>query len=132
MFVSICLIILFCYFSPFYYWKKKKQNVAQVAEGATEGTLAEDGYATGTFSVVNVGAYGVRSSEAIVLPPQACILSVGAIERRVVVDDVSEWRAAPIMSATLSCDHRVIDGAVGAQWLQEFKAVMQSPVSMLI
>lgn len=94
--------------------------------------MSEDGYATGTFSVVNVGSYGVRSSEAIVVPPQACVLSVGAVERRVVVDDADAWRAAPIMSATLSCDHRVIDGAVGAQWLQEFKAVMQSPVSMLI
>ena len=94
--------------------------------------MSEDGYETGTFSVVNVGAYGVRSSEAIVVPPQACILSVGAIEQRVVVDPVNEWRGAPIMSATLSCDHRVIDGAVGAQWLQEFRVVMQSPVSMLI
>lgn len=95
-------------------------------------SLGDDAYSTGTFSVVNVGAYGVRSSEAIVVPPQACILSVGAIEQRVVVDPANEWRAAPIMSATLSCDHRVIDGAVGAQWLQEFRALIQSPVSMLI
>lgn len=112
------------------------QAVASATEGAQSETLAGDAYQTGTFSVVNVGAYGVRSSEAIVVPPQACVLSVGCVEDRVVVDSdpnsPGEWRSAPIMSATLSCDHRVIDGAVGAQWLAEFKANMQSPVSMLI
>lgn len=81
--------------------------------------------------------FGVKSAAPIVLPPQACGLSLGAIVDSVVPstpDDKSEeaWKIAPIMVATLSCDHRVVDGAVGAQWLSSFKQLVENPNAMLL
>ena len=102
------------------------KSVSTTAEAAADQSLPASEYAPGTFTVVNVGAFGVRQSENIVVTPQACLLSVGAIERKVLVDG-DQWRAAPVAAMTLSCDHRVVDGAVGAQWLAEFKSLLQNP-----
>lgn len=85
----------------------------------------------GTFSIVNLGAFGVKAAAPIINTPQACILAVGAIENRVVPKD-GGYETRPHMSATISCDHRVVDGAVGAQWLASFKHLLQDPTAMLI
>lgn len=78
--------------------------------------------------------FGVRNFTAIINPPQACILAVGATEKRLVVDESSEkgYRASNVMTVTLSCDHRVVDGAVGAQWLAAFKSYLERPNTMLL
>eukprot|EP00607_Mallomonas_marina_P010203 CAMPEP_0182422326 /NCGR_PEP_ID=MMETSP1167-20130531/7977_1 /TAXON_ID=2988 /ORGANISM="Mallomonas Sp, Strain CCMP3275" /LENGTH=440 /DNA_ID=CAMNT_0024600293 /DNA_START=259 /DNA_END=1581 /DNA_ORIENTATION=- len=91
----------------------------------------------GTFSVHNLGIYGVKSFAPIVLTPQACALALGAISDTVVPNVNSKegednWKVAPVMIATLSCDHRVVDGAVGAQYLAAFKSLVENPITMLV
>jgi len=88
----------------------------------------------GTFSISNLGMFGVRNFTAIINPPQACILAVGGTEKRLVVDESAEqgYSSANVMTVTLSCDHRVVDGAVGAQWLAAFKKYMEKPTTMLL
>ena len=79
--------------------------------------------------------YGIKSAATIVLTPQACALSLGAVIDSVVPSDNDNeecWEVAPIVTATLSCDHRVVDGAVGAQWLAAFKTFVENPTSMLL
>lgn len=78
--------------------------------------------------------FGVENFSAIINPPQACILAVGATEKKLIVDATSEkgYRAANVMKVTLSCDHRVVDGAVGAQWLAAFKSYLEKPTTMLL
>ena len=78
--------------------------------------------------------FGVRSFSAIINPPQAAILAIGAAERRVVPsgDAAAPFKAATVMTATISCDHRVVDGAVGAQWLAAFKGYVENPSTMLL
>jgi pyruvate dehydrogenase E2 component (dihydrolipoamide acetyltransferase) len=111
-------------------------KMTSLTEEANAGSLSEAALAPGTFTVVNVGEYGVRQLEAIVRPPQACALSIGSIDKRVVPSTDSAgtttFDAASIMSVTLSCDHRVVDGAVGAQWLKRFKEVVENPVSIVM
>jgi len=104
--------------------------------GVEQGTLAPEDYQAGTFSVANLGAYGVKSFSPIVMAPQACMLALGAAETRIVPseDPASEeiYQEATVLTATLSCDHRVVDGAVGAQWLAAFKKYVENPMSMLL
>lgn len=76
--------------------------------------------------------YGIRQFAAIINPPQAAILAVGAAERRPVVDDNGELKAATVMTVTLSADHRVVDGAVGARWLAAFRTLIENPVRILL
>ena len=83
----------------------------------------------------NLGSFGVRQFAAIVNPPQAGILAVGAAERRVVPDaeaGPNAFKSATVMNVTLSADHRVVDGAVGAAWLGAFKGFMEAPNTMLL
>ncbi len=83
----------------------------------------------------NLGSFGVRQFAAIVNPPQAGILAVGAAERRIVPDaaaGAAAFKTATLMNVTLSADHRVVDGAVGAAWLGAFKGYMEAPTSMLL
>jgi len=96
--------------------------------------LQSDAMAVGTFSIHNLGVFGVKAASPIVLAPQACALALGAIIDTVVPDPGAEkkWKVAPIMTATLSCDHRVVDGAVGAQWLAAFKALVENPITMVL
>jgi pyruvate dehydrogenase E2 component (dihydrolipoamide acetyltransferase) len=75
--------------------------------------------------------YGVKQFEAIINPPQSCILAVGASEQRAVVIN-GRLSVATLMSCTLSADHRVVDGALGAQFLQAFKALIEDPYSLLV
>lgn len=92
--------------------------------------------ADGTFTIHNVGAFGVRSAAPIVLPPQAAALALGAVYESVIPKaaegDAAAWEVAPMMQATMAVDHRVVDGAVSAQWLAAFKNVVENPVNLLM
>ncbi|MCY3829904.1 MAG: pyruvate dehydrogenase complex dihydrolipoamide acetyltransferase [Rhodospirillaceae bacterium] len=105
-------------------------EMKELAGRAREGRLKPEEYQGGSFSVSNLGMYGIGHFTSIVNPPQAAILAVGAGEQKVVVRD-GEMAVATIMTCTLTCDHRVIDGALGAQWLQAFKGFVERPLSML-
>ena len=93
--------------------------------------LAPHEYEGGTISISNLGMFGIKQFDAIINPPQGCILAVGAGEQRPVVLD-GALAVATVMSCTLSCDHRVIDGAVGARFLGAFKTLIEDPLAMLL
>ena len=109
-------------------------RVRALAGAARDGSLTPVQMSGGTFTVSNLGMYGVTQFAAIVNPPQAAILAVGGAREVVLpaADDARGWAPATLLAATLSCDHRVVDGALGAQWLQAFKGYMEDPVTMLL
>ena len=108
-------------------------EVKSLAGKAKEGKLGPNDMIGGTFTISNLGMFGIKQFSAIVNPPQAAILAVGAARKEVVKKgDGTGYEEALMMSATLSCDHRVVDGAVGAQWLGAFKGYMEDPVTMLL
>lgn len=80
----------------------------------------------------NLGMYGTREFSAIINPPQSGILAVGAASRRAVVNDEGELEVATVMTVTLSADHRVLDGALAAEWLAAFVIRVESPVGLLV
>jgi pyruvate dehydrogenase E2 component (dihydrolipoamide acetyltransferase) len=94
--------------------------------------LAPDEYQGGTSTISNLGMHGVREFSAILNPPQATILAIGAARRQAVESTDGAVRFASMLSVTLSCDHRVVDGRLGADLLAAFKAFVEQPVSMLI
>jgi pyruvate dehydrogenase E2 component (dihydrolipoamide acetyltransferase) len=102
-----------------------------LAEKARAGKLLPEEYQGGTVSVSNLGMYGVRDFAAVLNPPQGCILAVGAAEQRPVVKD-GALAIATVMTSTLSVDHRVVDGAIGAEFLAAFKTLVEDPVTMLL
>jgi pyruvate dehydrogenase E2 component (dihydrolipoamide acetyltransferase) len=102
-----------------------------LAERARSGKLKLEEFQGGTFSISNLGMYGIREFAAVINPPQGCILAVGAGEQRPVVRD-GQLAVATVMTCTLSCDHRVVDGAVGAQFLAAFKKLVEDPLTMLL
>ena len=93
--------------------------------------LKPEEYQGGSMSISNLGMYGVREFAAVINPPQASILAVGAGEQRPVVQD-GALAVATVMTATLSIDHRAVDGAIGAQLLEAFKAIIEDPLAMLL
>lgn len=111
-------------------------DVKNLAAKARANKLSPAEYQGGTFTISNLGMFGVKSFSAIINPPQAAILAVGATESRLVPaaakDAASPFTTAQVMNVTLSCDHRVVDGAVGAQWLQAFKGFIEKPNTMLL
>jgi pyruvate dehydrogenase E2 component (dihydrolipoamide acetyltransferase) len=109
-------------------------EVVALAAKAKAGKLQPQEFQGGTFTISNLGMFGIKNFSAIVNPPQACILAVGGAEQRLVPDEHNEkgYRIATVMSVTISCDHRVIDGAVGAQWLAQFKKFLEKPDMMLL
>jgi pyruvate dehydrogenase E2 component (dihydrolipoamide acetyltransferase) len=98
---------------------------------AREGKLRPEEYQGGSFSISNLGMYGIKQFEAIINPPQGCILAVGATEERAVAVE-GQLAVAFQMSCTLSVDHRVVDGALGAEFLRTFKSMINEPMLMLI
>lgn len=106
-------------------------EMKDLAARAKTGKLKLEEFQGGTFSISNLGMFGVREFAAIINPPQSCILAVGAGEQRAVVKD-GALAIQTMMSCTLSVDHRVVDGALGAQWLQVFKGLMEDPLSMML
>ncbi|MCJ8740811.1 hypothetical protein PDJAM_G00063360 [Pangasius djambal] len=109
------------------------KDVTALAVKARDGKLQPHEFQGGTFTVSNLGMYGIKNFSAIINPPQACILAVGGSEKRLLpADNERGFDVASMMSVTLSCDHRVVDGAVGAQWLAEFRKFLEKPVTMLL
>ena len=100
------------------------ENMAELSAKAREGGLTMDEISGGTFTLSNLGMMDVREFTAIINPPQGAILAAGKSEHRVIVDD-GEMRIAELMTVTLSCDHRVIDGAVAARFLQSLTHQVQ-------
>lgn len=107
------------------------QTTADLASRAKQGQLRATEYTGGSFTISNLGMFGVREFAAVINPPQGAILAVGAGEQRPVVVD-GALTVATVMTVTLSADHRAIDGAVAAQWLQSFKGFVENPVTMLL
>ena len=119
-------------------WAAEKMGLAEIATTsrdlatrAREGRLASEEFSGGSFTISNLGMYGIREFAAVINPPQGAILAVGAGEQRPVVRD-GQLAVATVMTVTLSADHRVVDGAVGAEWLQAFKGFIEAPVTMLL
>ncbi|XP_024979338.1 dihydrolipoyllysine-residue acetyltransferase component 3 of pyruvate dehydrogenase complex, mitochondrial [Cynara cardunculus var. scolymus] len=113
---------------------KISEDVKILAQKARENSLKPDDYEGGTFTVSNLGGpFGIKQFCAIINPPQAGILAVGSAERRVIPGSGAvEFKFASFMPVTLSCDHRVIDGAIGAEWLKAFKGYIENPETMLL
>jgi pyruvate dehydrogenase E2 component (dihydrolipoamide acetyltransferase) len=106
-------------------------EMKDLAGRARDGKLTPEEYQGGGFSISNLGMFGIKDFAAIINPPQGCILAVGAGEQRPVVKD-GALAVATVMSCTLSVDHRVVDGAVGAQFLAAFKRLIEEPLTMLL
>ncbi|KAJ0249326.1 Dihydrolipoyllysine-residue acetyltransferase component 2 of pyruvate dehydrogenase complex [Hirschfeldia incana] len=110
------------------------EEVRFLAQKAKENSLKPEDYEGGTFTVSNLGGpFGIKQFCAVINPPQAAILAIGSAEKRVVAGSgPDQFNVASYMSVTLSCDHRVIDGAIGAEWLKAFKGYIETPESMLL
>ena len=106
-------------------------EMADFAARARDGKLLPEEYQGGTTSISNLGMFGIRQFDAVINPPQGTILAVGAGEQRPVVKDGS-LTVATVMTCTLSCDHRAVDGALGARLLGQFKALVECPAAMLL
>ena len=106
-------------------------EIKDLAARAKSGKLKPDEFQGGGFSISNMGMYGVTSFAAIINPPQSAILAVAAGQPRAVVKD-GALAVATVMTCTLSVDHRVVDGALGAEWIAEFKRVVEDPLSLML
>jgi pyruvate dehydrogenase E2 component (dihydrolipoamide acetyltransferase) len=102
-----------------------------LAERARTKKLKPEEFQGGTFSISNLGMFGIKSFSSIINEPQGAILSVGAGEKRPVVRG-NELAVATVMTVTLTCDHRVVDGATGARWLAAFKPLIEDPITMIV
>ncbi|KAL7312199.1 pyruvate dehydrogenase complex dihydrolipoamide acetyltransferase component (E2) [Mucor circinelloides] len=109
-------------------------QVKDMAKRARDGKLAPAEYQGGSFTISNLGMFGISNFTAIINPPQSCILAIGGTQQKVVADETTEsgFAVRDVMEVTLSADHRVVDGAVGATWLQSFKGFMENPLKMLL
>ncbi len=106
-------------------------EMKDLAGRAREGKLMPEEYQGGTFSISNLGMFGIKEFAAVINPPQGAILAVGAGEARSVVKD-GALAIATMMTCTLSIDHRVVDGTAGAQFMAAFKALIEDPLTMLL
>ncbi len=107
------------------------KEMKDLAARARDNKLKPEEFQGGTFSISNMGMFGVKDFSAIINPPQGGILAIAAGEKRPVVKD-GQLAVATVMSVTLSCDHRVIDGVLGAQWLQAFKGLIEHPIKLVL
>jgi pyruvate dehydrogenase E2 component (dihydrolipoamide acetyltransferase) len=106
-------------------------EMKDLAARARDGKLKLEEFQGGGFTISNMGMYGIKDFAAVINPPQACILAVGAGEERVVARK-GQMVIRTIMSCTLSADHRVVDGSVGAQFLQTLRGYIEQPAAMLL
>lgn len=107
-------------------------EIVELAGRAKVSRLKPEEFTGGSLTVSNLGMYGISQFAAIINPPQAAILAVGAAERRPVVGENGELVAATVMTVTLSADHRAVDGAVGARWLAALRTLIENPVRILL
>ena len=103
-----------------------------IAERAQRGSLTPQEYSGGTFAISNMGMMGVTSFVAIIQPPQSAVLAVGAVQKRPVVTDDDQIVIRQMMTATLSADHRIVDGAEGAMFVNEIKDLLENPLSVIL
>ncbi|MDX1580511.1 MAG: 2-oxo acid dehydrogenase subunit E2 [Alphaproteobacteria bacterium] len=108
------------------------REMKELAARARDGKLAPEEYQGGTISISNLGMYGIREFSAVINPPHGSILAIGQGERRAVVDENDEIVKRTMMSVNMACDHRVIDGAMGAEFLRHFKSLLEHPVRILV
>ena len=108
------------------------ETVKDLAYRARHKRMKPEEFQGGTFTVSNLGGYGIDSFSAIINPPQSFILAIGAITKHAVVDDCDNIGVGQRMSITMSCDHRVIDGALGADYLKEMRRLLENPTLLLI
>ena len=106
--------------------------VKDFAKRAKENKLKPDEFAHGTLTISNLGAYGIDTFDAIINPPQAAILSIGAIVKKPVVNSAGQLAIGERLWIGMSCDHRVVDGAVGATFLQALRQLVEAPALMLV
>ncbi len=106
-------------------------EVKALAEKAKNKKLQPDEMQGNTFTISNLGMFGIEEFTAIINPPDSCILAVGSIVEKAVVKD-GELAIGNMMKVTLSCDHRVVDGATGAQFLQTFKSILEDPIRLMV
>lgn len=106
------------------------REIRELAERARARKLKPEEYTGGTFSVSNLGMFGIDEFTAVINPPESAILAVGAVTSKPVVRD-NEVVVRQMMRVTMSCDHRVIDGATGAKFLQTFKQILENPLRLL-
>lgn len=106
-------------------------EMKDLATRAREGKLRPEEYQGGGFTISNLGMFGIRDFAAIINPPQACILAVGAGEQRAVVKE-GQLAVATVMTCTLSIDHRAVDGAIGAEFLAAFKKLIENPIDLVL
>jgi pyruvate dehydrogenase E2 component (dihydrolipoamide acetyltransferase) len=135
--VGIAVALDFGLITPIVFGAEQKglaaisNEVKSLAERARNKKLKPQEYEGGGFSISNLGMFGIRDFTAVINPPQSAILAVGAGEQRPVVRN-GKVETATIMTVTMSCDHRVIDGATGARFLQAFKSFIEEPAAMLL
>jgi pyruvate dehydrogenase E2 component (dihydrolipoamide acetyltransferase) len=108
------------------------EAVKDLANRARNKRMKPEEFQGGTFTVSNLGSYGIDNFSAIINPPQGFILSIGAIVKKAVIDDCDQIVAGQRMSIGMSCDHRVIDGALGADYLKELRHLLENPTLLLI
>lgn len=111
--------------------KQISEEAGVLADKANRGQLQKDEMAAGTFTISNMGMLGVESFGALVTPPQAAVLAVGTVKGEVVVDDQGEPAVAPVMRITLSADHRILDGADAADFLDTLKSYLEAPITLV-
>jgi pyruvate dehydrogenase E2 component (dihydrolipoamide acetyltransferase) len=108
------------------------EAVKDLAHRARHKRMKPEEFQGGTFTVSNLGSYGIDNFSAIINPPQGFILSIGAITKKAVIDDCDQIVPGQRMSIGMSCDHRVIDGALGAEYLKELRHLLENPSLLLI
>lgn len=109
-------------------------EVKALAAKARDNKLQPHEFQGGTVSVSNLGMFGVKHFCAVINPPQSCILAVGTTSKKLVLDpeNIKGFKEVNVMSVTLSADHRTVDGAVAAKWLQHFQEFIEDPATMII
>jgi len=112
--------------------KQISVEMKDLAAKARDGKLTPEDYQGGTFSISNLGMYGIREFGAVINPPQGAILAIGAGEKRPVVDEDGAVTVRTVMTCTLSVDHRALDGAIGAEFLSAFRGFIEDPITMLL
>lgn len=107
-------------------------DMADLAGRARDGKLGMEEMKGGSFSISNLGMYGIRQFDAVINPPEGAILAVGRAEKRQIVRDDDRVEIRTCLTVTLSCDHRVIDGAIGARFLAAFRDLIQNPATLIV
>ena len=111
--------------------KEVSSMVKDLAQRSANGTLTPNEYTGGTFAISNMGMFDVSSFVAIIHPPQSAVLAVGTVSEKPIVEN-GEITVAQMMTATLSADHRIVDGAEGAQFLITIKDLLENPTGLIL